>query len=85
MTSDQCLLTPTGDINGLADSLKTLLADPARRHRLGVCARQTVITRLSLDLFTCRTEEVFLKLVAGAPLPGDGCEYVGPGLASIQN
>jgi len=85
MTSDQCLLTPAGNIEGLSDSLKALLTDPVRRHGLGLSARQTVVSKLSLDLFTSRTEEVFLKLVAGARLPSDGREYVGTRLAGIQN
>jgi len=85
MTSDQCLLTPVGNIEGLADSLQTLLTDPARRHQLGVSARQRVMTSLSLDLFTYRTEEVFLKLVAGVSVLRDECGYVRTRLAGIQN
>jgi len=85
MTIDQCLLTPVGNIEGLADSLKTLLTDPPWRRRLGVSARQTAVNRLSLDLFTRRSEEVFLKLVASPRMPSDGCEYVGTRLAGIQN
>lgn len=85
MTGDQCVLTRVGDIEGLADSLKTLLTDPAQQIRLGVSARQAVISRLSLDLFMSRSEEVFLKILAGARVSSDGSEFVGNSMAGVQN
>ena len=85
LATDQCLLTSVGDIEGLANSLKTLITDPALSHGFGVGARQLVMANLSLDLCTRRTEEVFLKLVADARVLSDGSRYVDTRLIGIQN
>ena len=85
MTSDQCLLTQVGSVEGLAASLGTLLEDPARRRGLGISARGVVVNKLSLDLFTSRTEEVFLKLLGNAPVVVDEHGYGGTRLVDVQN
>lgn len=75
MTNDQCFLTPGGRIKELADSLKTLIADEGLRHRLGVSVRQVVVKKLNLDLYTSRMEQVFLKVLGGAQVQTDNCEF----------
>jgi len=61
MTGDQCLMVPAGNVQRLADSLKLLIADESLRRRLAINAREVVTTRLSLDRFACRIEQVFFQ------------------------
>jgi len=61
LTDEQCSLVPVGRIEALADSLKTLITDGAVRRRLAASARLVVTSRLSLDRYVTRMEEVFVK------------------------
>jgi glycosyltransferase involved in cell wall biosynthesis len=85
VASDQCLLTPAGRIDGLADSLGRLIADEDLRHRFGSRARQLAVEELSLDLYTGRIEEIFLELSGGANVNGGDPGILNAPLASIQN
>jgi glycosyltransferase involved in cell wall biosynthesis len=85
MTNDQCLLTPVGQIEELAASLKVLIVDESLRRRLGVNARAVAVGKLNLDLYTSRMEQVFLKLVGGAGIQTDNFGYAdvrGPSIRS---
>ena len=79
VTSDQCLLTPAGHVAKLADSLRTLIGDEGLRHRLAVSVRQVVIEKLSLERYTSRMEQIFLKLSGG------DCGFADAPRANIQS
>ena len=69
-TSDQCLLTPAGRIEELADSLQSLISDEGSRHRFAARARQLAVEKLSLTRYTTCMEEIFRELI-GARLQSD--------------
>lgn len=50
------LLAPFGDVDAVCGALRTLLADPALRQRMGAAGRARVLTQFSLDRFVGRLE-----------------------------
>lgn len=61
------LLVEAGDVNGFAESMLTLLNNPAERVRLGQNARQQAIELYSWEKYTRRLEEIYLKVLGNAP------------------
>lgn len=53
------LLVPVGDDEEMADRAVALLADPARRARLGACARQRAERRYRIEAMVDATAEVY--------------------------
>lgn len=49
-----------GDAGGLADRLRELIGDPARRSALAASARRTACTKFSPDRMACEFREVYL-------------------------
>jgi glycosyltransferase involved in cell wall biosynthesis len=45
------VVTPPGDVVGLRRAIEDLLADPAKRRRLGEQARQAAVKRFGLDVY----------------------------------
>jgi glycosyltransferase involved in cell wall biosynthesis len=85
VTNDQCLLTPAGRVEELADSLQRLIADKDLRHLFGARARQLAVESLSLESYTTRLEEIFLKLIGGAGVKRDTCGLADATRVSIQS
>jgi glycosyltransferase involved in cell wall biosynthesis len=56
------ILVPMDDAEALAGALERLLADPAKRRRLGEQARRTVIRDYSLDMATERYVRLYQQL-----------------------
>jgi glycosyltransferase involved in cell wall biosynthesis len=52
------LVVPRGDVDALAAAMESLLADPARRHRMGVAGRERALRLFDWD----RTAEQFEQL-----------------------
>ncbi len=61
------LLIETGDVEGFAEAMLTLLNDPAERFRLGQNARQQAVTLYSWEQYTRRLEEIYLNILGNAP------------------
>ncbi len=53
------LVVPPGDVDALALALRTLLADPALRQRMGAAARQTVETTFSAEVVVGQIETAY--------------------------
>lgn len=53
------LLVAPGDIAGMADALRRLLASPAERVRLGMAARKFLETEFSIENMVARYEQVY--------------------------
>jgi glycosyltransferase involved in cell wall biosynthesis len=53
------VLVPPADPDALANAVTELLADPARRRRLGEAGYRTVADRFSIDAQVRRTEQVY--------------------------
>lgn len=60
------VLVPPADATALAQALRSLLADPAERHRLGREARDTAVRRLSLPAHAERCQAVFSQALEPA-------------------
>ena len=52
------LVVPRGDVDALASAMESLLADPARRRRMGVAGRERALRLFDWD----RTAEQFEQL-----------------------
>jgi glycosyltransferase involved in cell wall biosynthesis len=61
------LLVEAGDVNKFAESILTLLNDPAKRVRLSRNARQQAIEKYSWEEYTRRLEEIYLDVLGKAP------------------
>lgn len=57
-------LLPTGDIPGLANRLREILASPSLRASLGTCGREAVETRFSLAALADRHERFYSRIIA---------------------
>ncbi len=57
----EALLTPPGESRALASALRTLLAEPQTRTRLGVAARQRADAMFSLDALVDAYESLYRK------------------------
>ncbi|MEM3085993.1 MAG: glycosyltransferase family 4 protein [Halobacteria archaeon] len=55
---------PPGDVEGLAEGLRTLLGDPGLRERLGAEARRLVAERFSVEAVVERTLSVYREAAA---------------------
>jgi glycosyltransferase involved in cell wall biosynthesis len=62
--ADAGLLAPFDDIDGLADAVTRLLADPAIRHAIGARARKRVVARYGLDRLVDDVERLYKDLEA---------------------
>lgn len=58
------LLVSPGDVEGLAQALDKLLANPEMRDRLGKKGRETVLAHFAIDRHVRRAEEAYDKLLA---------------------
>ena len=67
------LLVPPRDPVALAGALRGLLADPARRRRMGAAARRRAVERYGWDCVARETARAYASLVPGAPA-GHGIE-----------
>jgi glycosyltransferase involved in cell wall biosynthesis len=56
------LLVPLGDVDALADAVRVLLADPARRAAMGDAARRRIESRFPLSAMVEGYERLFLRL-----------------------
>jgi glycosyltransferase involved in cell wall biosynthesis len=59
VVGDAGLVVPAGDVDALADALRTLAADAGRRRRLGDAARSRVADEFSLDRFLAATARAY--------------------------
>lgn len=59
------LLSTYGDIDDLARAINALLADPARRRRMGQAGRQKVLDRYTWDVVTRQLRDLYSQLVTG--------------------
>jgi glycosyltransferase involved in cell wall biosynthesis len=64
------LLVPPGDTDALADAISALLADPARRARMGEKGRAKVVSEFNLDYEAAWLGELFRAYIFGLPKPG---------------
>ncbi len=55
---DSFLIAP-GDADALADAMRVLARDPARRRQMGVAARETWLERLSWSRFASEMEKIY--------------------------
>jgi phosphatidylinositol alpha-mannosyltransferase len=67
MTPETGLLVPPGDAPALANALVELLADEARRQRLGAAARELAQERYSWDEIARRLARIYELVTAQAP------------------
>ena len=58
----QGLLTAAGDVAALAEAIKSLLANPALRQRLGAAGRWHVARHFTREIMAEQTQAVYLKL-----------------------
>ncbi|MFP4354886.1 MAG: glycosyltransferase family 4 protein [Phycisphaerae bacterium] len=59
------LLVDSGDIQGLAQAMETLAADPARADRMGLAGRKRMQEMFSLDRHVSDMEQIYRELLAG--------------------
>lgn len=57
-------LLKTGDVSGLANHLRELLASPSTRSAMGTCGRVAAETRFSLAALAERHEQFYAKIIA---------------------
>lgn len=62
-TGETGLLTPPGDTAGLASAISALLADPARRERMGRLARRRAVDRYGSSQIARRVEAVYDRAI----------------------
>jgi glycosyltransferase involved in cell wall biosynthesis len=67
------LLVPDGDVEGFADAIGALLADPAQCDRLGEAARKQVFAHYSWAAITGRVSKAYDQALLA---PGGGAEHV---------
>jgi len=60
----EAITVPPGDAQKLGDAINTLIADPERRQRMGLAARQRAITRYSTTAFKEGVETVYRQVIA---------------------
>ena len=60
------IVVPPGDVAALRDALRTLLADPELRARLGARGRKRVVTDFSVDRMIRHTTSLYRELIDGA-------------------
>jgi ABC-type polysaccharide/polyol phosphate export permease len=60
----EAITVPPGDVGKLGDAINTLIADPERRQRMGLAARQRAITRYSTTAFKEGVETVYRQVIA---------------------
>jgi glycosyltransferase involved in cell wall biosynthesis len=60
------------DLDGMARALEALMADPARRRRMGADARRYVAAHHATGPVVDRFEALLKRLVRQAPVHGDG-------------
>lgn len=61
LLGDTGLIVPSGDETALAEALADLLADPVRRARLGLAARQRIVEEFSVAATAARTLAAFAE------------------------
>jgi len=59
-------LLPTGDISGLANRLRELLASPSLRASMGTCGREMAEARFSLAALADRHEQFYAKIITAS-------------------
>jgi ABC-type polysaccharide/polyol phosphate export permease/glycosyltransferase involved in cell wall biosynthesis len=64
----EAITVPPGDAQKLGDAINTLIADPERRQRMGLAARQRAITRYSTTAFKEGVETVYRQVIAKVAL-----------------
>jgi glycosyltransferase involved in cell wall biosynthesis len=62
------LLVPSGDADALASAIAELIADPARRHSMGVAGRRMVLERYGADRMVSELKHIYTALLEHAPL-----------------
>jgi glycosyltransferase involved in cell wall biosynthesis len=60
------LVVPRGDVPALAEAIGALLADPERRHRMGVAGRRRALELFDWDRTAEQLEQVYREIGAGA-------------------
>jgi glycosyltransferase involved in cell wall biosynthesis len=60
------LIVPRGDANALAEAIGALLADPARRARMGRAGRERALRLFDWDRSAERFEQIYASIGAGA-------------------
>lgn len=63
------LLVPAGDVEALRAAIQQLLADPARRNRMGIAAKQRVV-QFQAQTIVPRIEQVYRELLGEQPYQG---------------
>jgi glycosyltransferase involved in cell wall biosynthesis/O-antigen ligase len=61
------------DLDGVADEVAALLANPVRRRRLGAAARRRVVEAYSLDATADRLVDLYRRLAADVPAVEASC------------
>jgi glycosyltransferase involved in cell wall biosynthesis len=61
------LLVPSGDSGALATAIEDLIADPARRKKMGTTGRQMVLERHGSGRMVRELKEVYRGLLEEAP------------------
>jgi glycosyltransferase involved in cell wall biosynthesis len=59
-------LVPPGQVQPLADALKKILADPAKRQQMGAAARQRVLDRYAIDTVAATYVDLYEQIIAKA-------------------
>ncbi len=60
------ILVPPGNVEALSEAIQTLLADPARRNRMGMAAKQRVV-EFEAKTVVPRIEQVYRELLHSQP------------------
>ena len=61
------LIVPRGEVPPLAEAIGALLADPERRHRMGVAGRRRALELFDWDRTAEQFEQVYREIGAGVP------------------
>ena len=64
------LLVPPEDSAALAEAITSLVADPARRRRMGRAGRQRVLEHFAIETMVDKTADVYRGAVGAAARPG---------------